>query len=165
MFASFFHRRGHLARPAQSRGAFAPPPDPFKRIGNEGSGGGLLRVPAGVCLVCSWALWSDPYRGSWPSALRVSLPRLIWSDPYRGSWLPTPRMSSRCRCRGSFSVTPIEDRGFRPSGCRFRGSFGVTPVEDRGFRLPGCPPGVASEAHLESPLSRIMAVGAPVLIL
>ena len=57
----------------------------------------------------------------------------------------------------AFGTTPVEDRGFRPSGCRFRGSFGVTPVEDRGFRLRRCLPSVASEAFLERPLSRIVA--------
>ena len=56
-------------------------------------------------------------------------------------------------------MTPVEDRGFRPSGCRFGGSFGVTPIEDRGFRLPGCLPDVASEVHLEWPLARIVASG------
>ena len=58
-------------------------------------------------------------------------------------------------------MTLVEDRGFRPSGCRFGGSFGVTPIEDRGFRLPGCLPDVASEVHLERPLSRIVAFGSP----
>ena len=37
-----------------------------------------------------------------------------------------------------FSVTPIEDRGLRPSGCLFGGSFSITPIEDRGFDLSGC---------------------------
>ena len=38
--------------------------------------------------------------------------RLVFSDPYRGSWLSTLRMSCRCRFRGSFGViilcTPLQ---------------------------------------------------------
>ena len=64
-------------------------------------------------------------------------------------------------CGASFGATPIEDRGLRLSGCRLGGSFGLPPIEDRGFRLPGCLPDVASEVHLEGPLSRIVAFGPP----
>ena len=41
------------------------------------------------------------------------LPMLIFSDPCRGSWLPAFHWYLINIIRGSFSETPIENRGFR----------------------------------------------------